>query len=98
MTADIQRMTKEIFSVMDLKGVVRVDYIINKETGKVYVNEVNTIPGSLAFYLFEPMGISFAKLIDKMVESALEAHKQKQASSFSYGSTILSKVAGGAKR
>ena len=98
MTADIQRMTKEIFSVMDLKGVVRVDYIIDKNTDKVYVNEVNTIPGSLAFYLFEPMGISFAKLIDKMVDSAMEAYKQKQASSFSYGSAILSKVAGGAKR
>ena len=98
MTADIQRMTKEIFSVMDLKGVVRVDYIIDKNTDKVYVNEVNTIPGSLAFYLFEPMGIPFNKLIDKMVDSAMEAYKQKQASSFSYGSTILNKVAGGAKR
>ena len=98
MTADIQRMTKEIFSVMDLKGVVRVDYIIDKNTDKVYVNEVNTIPGSLAFYLFEPMGIPFSKLIDKMVDSAMEAYKQKQASSFSYGSAILNKVAGGAKR
>jgi len=98
MTADIQRMTREIFSVMDLKGVVRVDYIIDKNTDKVYVNEVNTIPGSLAFYLFEPMGIPFNKLIDKMVDSAMEAYKQKQASSFSYGSAILNKVAGGAKR
>ncbi len=102
MTADIQRMTREIFRVMDLKGVVRVDYIIDKAKGKVYVNEVNTIPGSLAFYLFEPMGIPYHQLLDKMVESAMEAYAQKRASSFSYGSAILDKVttgsAGGAKR
>ena len=98
MTRQIQDMTARIFRVMDLKGVVRVDYIIDPAKGKVYVNEVNTIPGSLAFYLFEPMGISYRQLLDKMVESALAAYHERQASTFSYGSAILSKVAGGAKR
>ncbi len=98
MTAEIQRMTEEIFHVMDLKGVVRVDYILDKAQGKVYVNEVNTIPGSLAFYLFEPMGISFAQLIDKMVGAALAAQAEREKSSYSFGSGILSKAAGGSKR
>ena len=97
MTERIQKMTAEIFRIMDLKGVVRIDYMIDEKSGKVYVNEVNTIPGSLAFYLFEPMGIPFSKLLDKMVDAAYEAYKQKQASSFSFQSAILSKVAGGAK-
>ncbi len=97
MTKRIQDMTAEIFRIMDLKGVVRIDYMIDENSGRVYVNEVNTIPGSLAFYLFEPMGISFAKLLDKMVDAAFEAFRQKQASSFSYQSAILNKVAGGGK-
>ena len=98
MTRQIQDMTARIFRVMDLKGVVRVDYIIDPAKNQVYVNEVNTIPGSLAFYLFEPMGIRYPQLLDKMVESALAAYRERQASSFSYGSAILAKVAGGAKR
>lgn len=98
MTEQIRTMTAEIFRVMDLKGVVRVDYIIDKSSGKVYVNEVNTIPGSLAFYLFEPMGIPFSALLDRMVDAAIAAHKEKAASSFSYGSAILNKVAGGVKK
>ena len=53
---------------------------------------VNTIPGSLAFYLFEPMGISYRLLIDKMVDAALLAHRERQASSFSYTSVIHNQV------
>ena len=94
MTAEIQRMTREIFRIMDLKGVVRVDYLIDTEANKVYVNEVNTIPGSLAFYLFEAMGIPFRELIDRMVDAALRARRERDASTFSYGSPILQRAAG----
>lgn len=62
---------------MDLKGVVRVDYLIDQESGQVYVNEVNTIPGSLAFYLWEPLGIPYAKLLDALVEDAFKAQEDK---------------------
>ena len=98
MTNEIRSMTEQIFRVMDLKGVVRVDYIIDKAENKVYVNEVNTIPGSLAFYLFEPVGISYRELIDRMVDAAIEAHEEREASSFSFQSAILTKATGGAKR
>ena len=93
-TREIQRLTREIFRIMDLKGVVRVDYLLDSESGKIYVNEVNTIPGSLAFYLFEAMGIPFSQLIDRMVDAALRARKERDASTFSYGSPILQRAAG----
>ncbi len=93
MTRTIQAMTEKVFRFMNLKGVVRIDYMIDKTTGKLYINEVNTIPGSLAFYLFEPMGIPYRRLIDKMVDAALKEHAQKASSTFSYDSRILTKMA-----
>ena len=96
-TEKIQAITVEMFRLMDLKGVVRVDYLIDQESGQVYVNEVNTIPGSLAFYLWEPLGIPYAKLLDALVEDAFKAREDKNRSSFSFQSAILDKV-GGSKR
>lgn len=87
-------MTREIFRIMDLKGVVRVDYLLDTEANRIYVNEVNTIPGSLAFYLFEAMGIPFRELIDRMVDAAMRARRERDASTFSYGSPILQRAAG----
>ena len=93
-TAEIQRMTREIFRIMDLKGVVRVDYLLDTEANRIYVNEVNTIHGSLAFYLFEAMGIPFRELIYRMVDAAMRARRERDASTFSYGSPILQRAAG----
>ena len=95
LTAQIQKLTEDIFRCMDMKGVMRVDFMIDKQSGNVYVNEVNTIPGSLSFYLFEPMGISYKQLLGKMIDSALDAHADKQRNNFSYDSMILTKVAAG---
>jgi len=92
LTSKIQELTKDIFCCLDLKGVARMDFLIDKTTGAHYINEVNTIPGSLAFYLFEPMDIPYNKLIDRMVDSALEAHREKQKNDFSYDSKILEKM------
>ncbi len=96
-TEKIQNMTVEMFKMMDLKGVARVDYLIDEDDGSVYLNEVNTIPGSLAFYLWEPLGVSYPKLLDALIEGAFKAREDKNRSSFSYQSAILDR-AGGAKR
>jgi D-alanine-D-alanine ligase len=93
----IIEMSKAVFSTLDLKGVVRIDYIIDKAAGQVYVNEVNTIPGSLAFYLFEPMGISFTELISRLVAFAEKQMDDKKSSRFAYDSTILKKAGTGTK-
>ena len=84
------------FHAMDLKGVVRIDFILDREN-HVFINEANTIPGSLAFYLWEPKGISFSALLDGMVECAFNAYADKKASVFSHDSTILANILHGAK-
>lgn len=95
LTQRIQELSCQVFRALDLKGVVRIDYILDGDT--LYVNEVNTIPGSLAFYLWEPVGISFSSMIDIMVEDALKAHADEHKSVFSFDSTILQAQVRGAK-
>lgn len=97
MTGRIEGYTRDIFRTFACKGVVRVDYMIDRDTGREYVCEINTIPGSFAFYLFEPMGISFRQLVDKLVEYAHEAMVQKNGSTFAYDSKILDKALSGTK-
>ena len=96
LTERIQRMTKEIFRLLDCRGTVRIDFILD-ENDVLYVNEPNTIPGSLAFYLWQECGVSFGKLVEIMVEDALRAHADKNTNVFAFDSTILQKVAAGAK-
>ncbi|MGN0775422.1 MAG: D-alanine--D-alanine ligase family protein [Candidatus Ventricola sp.] len=96
LTERIQRMTKEIFKLLDCRGTVRIDFILD-ENDMLYVNEPNTIPGSLAFYLWQECGVSFAQLVEKMVEDALRAHADKNTNVFAFDSTILQKVTAGTK-
>ena len=97
LTERIRSTTKRIFSILDCKGVVRIDYMIDGATGMDYVCEINTIPGSFAFYLFEPMGISFKQLVDRLIEFAIAGAKDKAASTFAYDSKILDKALNGTK-
>ena len=96
LTGRIQKMTTEIFKLLDCRGTVRIDFILD-ENDMLYVNEPNTIPGSLAFYLWKECGVSFAQLVDKMVEDALRANADAGSSVYAYDSTILQKVTAGAK-
>ena len=96
LTGRIQAMTCDIFKLLDCCGTVRVDFILD-QNDMLFVNEPNTIPGSLAFYLWKASGLDFPKLIVKMVEDALRAHADKNSSVFAYDSSILKKVAAGTK-
>ena len=96
LTGRIQAMTCDIFKLLDCCGTVRVDFILD-QNDMLFVNEPNTIPGSLAFYLWKACGLDFPKLIEKMVEDALRAHADKNSSVFAYDSSILKKVAAGTK-
>ena len=96
LTERIQGMTKKIFKLLDCRGTVRIDFILD-ENDMLYVNEPNTIPGSLAFYLWKECGVSFAKLVEIMVEDALRAHADKNTNVYAFDSTILQKVAAGTK-
>ena len=94
----IQQLSCEIFRMLDCKGVVRIDYMFDKATEKVFITEINTIPGSLSFYLWENAGMKYAKLIDKLVEAAQRAHEDRNLRNYAFTSDILKSVSlGGAK-
>ncbi len=67
-TERIQFLAGETFRVLGCHGVSRVDVIVDRADGNIYVNEINTIPGSLSFYLWEATGLTFAGLMDKLVQ------------------------------
>ena len=90
----------DAFKALDCKGVARIDFLYDKAADELYIGEINTIPGSLAFYLWEGRGISFERMIDMMVEYAFRANADRNENVFSYHSAILSGSSGakGAKR
>ena len=88
-TEEIQNLTKEVFKVLGCSGVARVDFLIDTKTDKVYVNEINTIPGALSFYLWEATGKSFEKELDEIIEIAIKRHRDKEKLTFSYDQNIL---------
>ena len=94
---EIQEMSRKIFRMLDCKGVVRIDYMFDPKAGKLYITEINTIPGSLAFYLWENAGVAYTRLIDRMVGYAEKAHGDKNRANYAYTSDILKGVSFGAK-
>lgn len=94
---EIQDLSRRIFRMLDCKGVVRIDYMFDKHSDKLYITEINTIPGSLAFYLWENAGIPYSILIDRMIRFAEKAHADKNQSNYAYSSDILKNVSFGAK-
>ncbi len=75
----VRELAVRAFRALDLSGVARIDFLLNAETEELYINEVNTIPGSLSFYLWEPLGRSYTALLDRMVSLALKRERQRSA-------------------
>lgn len=73
----IIQLTKTIYQILGFKGVIRIDYMYDEKKQRLYFNEVNTIPGSYAYYLFDKCGISFDKMLDMLIKEAL-IEKMKQ--------------------
>lgn len=91
---EIKDLSKQVFKALNLSGLCRIDYLIDKKKNKVYVNEPNTIPGSLAFYLWEPIGKSYEQLLDDMINIAIKEYKNKQKKTYSFDTNILSNYNG----
>ncbi len=89
-TAEIQALAVRIFRLFECAGVARIDFMIEQTTDRVFFNEINTIPGSFSFYLWEPTGIPFDRLTHRMIEIALERHRQKNGRVRSYETNLLS--------
>ncbi len=95
-TRRIQFLAGETFRVLSCHGVSRIDFILDRSCGEIYVNEINTIPGSLSFYLWEATGIPFDSLMDRLVALALKRKRQQGKKTVSYDQNIFS-LGGGLK-
>ena len=83
----INSTTKYIYEKLDFNGVVRIDYIYDLDSKTLYFNEANTIPGSMSFYLFEPIGIDYIYLVELLIKNAKQPHKYKY-----FNTDILNKI------
>ena len=86
---EIRQVAVKTFQVLNCNGVSRIDFMIDKDMDKVYVNEINPIPGSLAFYLWEALGKPYAELLDDMVKLALKREREEKNMMTSFDSNIL---------
>jgi len=94
---EIQNLAKEVFKILGCSGVARVDFLIDqKDDNKVYVNEINTIPGALSYYLWEASGKSFEQELDEVIDIAIKRERDKEKLTFSYDQNILA-MQGGVK-
>lgn len=83
----IKMYTKKVYDILNLKGVVRFDYIVTNSD--IYLNEINTIPGSLANYLFKNKGLNYSKLLDELINSAIVNNSKKQNYIHTFNSSVL---------
>ena len=86
------------FQALDCCGVSRIDFMMDAATREIWINEINTIPGSLSFYLWEPMGLKYTELLDRMIQFALKRERDQAEISYAFDTNILSGVSfGGSK-
>jgi D-alanine-D-alanine ligase len=85
-TAELRRLAVECYRAVGCEGMARVDFLLEAATGKLYLNEINTIPGftSISMYpkMWEQSGIAFSALLDRLIELALERHEARKATRF----------------
>lgn len=98
MRTEIREMAVKAFRALGCSGVSRIDFMIDGDENKVYLNEINTIPGSLSFYLWEPIGVKYAALLDRMIDLAMKRQRARKNLTFSFESNVLSGISlGGTK-
>jgi D-alanine-D-alanine ligase len=89
-TEAIRSLAVRIFQLFECAGVARLDFMLDEATGHLYFNEINTIPGSFSFYLWQPTGIPFDELTHRMIELARKRHRQANSRVRSYDVNLLS--------
>ncbi len=91
LTAEVQRLAIEAFRAIDASGVVRVDFLYDQAEKRLFLNEINTIPGSLAYYLWEEEGLRFDQLVAALVQTALDRHERKRATVYTFSANLLTR-------
>ncbi len=94
LTEEIKETSKKVFKLLNLSGVCRIDYLIDSKTNKFYVNEPNTCPGSLSFYLWKEDGIEYKDLLDEIITIGIKDYKSKKKKVKSFDSNILKGFSG----
>lgn len=86
---EVERVAVEAFKVLGSSGNSRIDFLIDRKDNKVYLNEINSIPGSLAFYLWDAKDINFTKVLDDMINIGIKDYKKRVSKTHSFESNIL---------
>lgn len=86
---NIEKMALKAYRVLNADGVVRIDFMIDKNDNGIYINEINNIPGSLAFYLWDKEGIDFSKECDILINNAIKRFSKKEKKTYSFETNIL---------
>lgn len=97
MSDEIRALALSTFKVLGASGVSRIDFLLDASDNQIYVNEINTIPGSLAFYLWEASGVDFSELMDLLVKQAIDRQRLREKMIFSYDTNLLSTYKQGTK-
>jgi D-alanine-D-alanine ligase len=92
-TRYIQRLSKQVFSLFNASGVARLDFLMEKDTGTVYFNEINTIPGSFSYYLWEKEGMNMKELMLQLIDIGIKQRQKKTGRIRSYDTNLLSEKA-----
>lgn len=93
LTQKIQSLSEKIFKLFRASGIARLDFLINGRTEELYFNEINSIPGSFSFYLWEESGMNMRELMLKLIDIATEQHQKKVGRIRSYNTNLLNKKA-----
>ena len=95
---EVREMAVKSFKALGCNGVSRIDFMIDEDNGNLYFNEINTIPGSLAFYLWEPIGVPYKDLLDRMIQLSLKRARTEESLTFTFDTNILNTASfGGSK-
>ncbi|MCL4239187.1 MAG: D-alanine--D-alanine ligase [Anaerolineae bacterium] len=93
LAARIRETAVRAFRAVDGRGIARVDFLVREESGEVFLNEINTMPGSLAFYLWQEEGMTPAQVVDELIRLALEAHAEKRKTVYNYKTGLIAHAA-----
>ena len=89
LTEQIQTAATNAFQAIEGSGIARIDFLVKPETGEFYLNEINTMPGSLSFYLWQAMGMSANQVVEELVQIAYKMHRSKRANSYNYQTSLV---------
>ena len=86
---EVEEVAVEAFKTLGSSGNSRIDFLVDEKKNKVYINEINSIPGSLAFYLWEAKGIDFSTVLDEMINIGVKDYKKRVSKTHSFETNIL---------